>query len=127
MAGRALAEVEGGPRFRRTLKQAGIDLKNLRNVHRSVGTLVAVAAAAFAPRRSGRLAGNIRAGATQKAAIVRAGGARLPYAGPIHWGWPKRNITANPFITQAAQQTEPRWIAVYQDYTDNALDHIEGK
>jgi hypothetical protein len=84
-------------------------------------------AANLAPHRSGRLVGNIRAGATQKAAFVRAGGARVPYAGPVHWGWPKRNITANPFMTKAAQQTEPRWLAVYEDYTTNALDHIEGK
>jgi hypothetical protein len=127
MAGRAIAEVEGAARFRRTLKQAGIDLKNLRNVHKSVGAIVATAAARLAPRRTDRLAGNIRPGATQKAAIVRAGGARVPYAAPIHWGWPKRHIAANPFITQAAQQNQPRWLAVYEDYTTNALDHIEGK
>ncbi|WP_349866847.1 hypothetical protein [Leifsonia sp. WHRI 6310E] len=127
MAGRAIAEVEGADRFRRTLRKAGIDLKNLRNVHKSVGAIVATAAARLAPRRTNRLANNIRAGATQKAAFVRAGGARVPYAGPVHWGWPKHHIPANPFMTTAAQETEPRWFRVYEDYTTNALDYIEGK
>jgi hypothetical protein len=48
-----------------------------------------------APARSPPPAG--RAG--QTAAVVRAGRASVPYAGPIHWGWPSRHITAQPFST----------------------------
>lgn len=124
---RAVYEVEGGKQLRRTLKAAGVSLASLKNVHKAAAALAAAAAARKAPRVTGRLAGNVRAGATQRAGIVRAGGARIPYAGPIHWGWSKRNISANPFMVDAAKQTEPQWVQLYADYTEKALETIEGK
>lgn len=88
--------------FQRALRQIDPDLrKELREVQKEAAQIVAVTAAARAPRRTGRLAGSIRATATQKAGSVRAGGARLPYAGPIHFGWRARNIRPQPFIYDA--------------------------
>lgn len=40
------------------------------------------------PRKSGRLAGSIRATAGAAKAAVMAGSARVPYAGVINYGWP---------------------------------------
>ena len=88
--------------FQRALRQIDPDLrKELREVQKEAAQIVAVTAAARAPRRTGRLAGSVRATATQKAGSVRAGGARLPYAGPIHFGWRARNIRPQPFIYDA--------------------------
>ncbi len=119
-------EVQGGRELRRTLKEAGIDLSNLRNVHRQAAEVAALASRGQAPQRTGKLAASIRAGATQRAGIVRAGFARVPYANPIHWGWPAHHITGNPFLTRAAQDTETRWVRLYLDYVENALDHVKG-
>jgi hypothetical protein len=124
---RAQYEVEGGRELRRTLKAAGIDLSNLKNVHRQAAELAAARGRVDAPERSGKLARSVRAGATQRAGVVRAGFARLPYGPPIHWGWKRRNITPNPFLTRAAQETEPRWVRLYLDYTEKALDTVKGK
>jgi hypothetical protein len=125
MAG-AEYEVEGGRELRRTLKGAGIDLSNLKNVHKQAAALVVTRARTEAPRRSGHLADSIRAGATQRAGIVRAGFARVPYGNPIHWGWPAHHIKGNPFITRAAQETQPAWLRLYLDYVENALDTVKG-
>lgn len=57
-------------------------------------------AQADAPVRTGRLRASIKAGGTGSKLYVRS---PLPYAGPIHWGWPARNIRANPFIQRAVE------------------------
>ena len=50
------------------------------------------------------LAGSIRAGRGKTKSVIRAGKARVPYAGVTHYGWPARNIAPHPFLTDALQQ-----------------------
>ena len=38
----------------------------------------------------GALKASVRAGASSRAGVVRAGKKLVPYAGPIHYGWPSR-------------------------------------
>ena len=75
--------------------------------------LVAKAANAHVPVVSGKLARSIRASATTHTAVVRAGGAKVPYAAPIHWGWPKHNIHPNPFLYDALDERAVEVIALY--------------
>jgi len=58
--------------------------------------------------------------------VIRAGGASLRYAGPVHFGWPEHHIEAQPFITEAAQRTEPAWTHIYEDAVESVLDTIRG-
>jgi hypothetical protein len=106
------------------LKAAGIAVQDLKDANRQVADIVLEAARP--PVRTGRLAGSGRAAGTQAAAIVRAGGARVPYAGPIHWGWGARNIRANPWVQEAAESTEARWAAEYQQHIDAIIRAVEG-
>lgn len=108
------------------MRRAGEDLGELKEAHQAAGSIAGRRAQATAPRRSGRLAQNTRWGASNTSATIRAGGARLRYAGPIHWGWPRRNITAQPYITEAAEATEPQWTAEYQAAVERILKRIEG-
>lgn len=119
-----MIRVEGARQLRSTLRAAGADLDDLKRAHAAASELVA--RAARAPVRSGRLQSTIRAGQTRTAAIVRAGYKSVPYAGPIHWGWPARNIAANPFLTEAAQSTEPQWITQYEQDVERILDQVQG-
>ena len=116
--------VEGARRLRATMKRAGIDLQELKDAHREAADVVV--GATRAPSRTGRLAGTVRPGATKTMAIVRAGYASVPYAGPIHWGWPKRNIRAQPFLSDAAQSSEPTWVQAYEREVNEIIDKIEG-
>lgn len=118
--------VEGARQLRRSLRQFGDDLQSMREAHQGAAEIAAHASSALAPARTGRLRGTIRAAGTKTAAVVRAGFKRVPYAGPIHWGWAKRNIAANPFISQGAQDSEGRWIRVYEDYIDQAMQKVKG-
>lgn len=118
--------VEGARRLRATLKAAGVSVQDLKDAHKEVADLVARAAAPAAPRASGALADSVRTAGTASAAIVRAGGARLPYAGPIHWGWPARNIRAQPWLADAAAETDTAWQGVYLQAVEAIIATVEG-
>lgn len=126
MAPKAGIVVEGAAELRRTLKAAGDDLNDVTEAHRQVGTFVAAAANPRVPRRSGALAASARAGAAKTGATVRYGGARVRYARPIHWGWPRRNIPAQPWAYQTAIDTRPAWTALYKAAVDRVLSRIRG-
>lgn len=73
----------------------------LKTLHGDAAKIVEQDALGRAPVRSGRLRESIRSSGTQKTGVVRAGFARMPYAGPIHFGWAKRNIRPQPFLYDA--------------------------
>lgn len=123
---RPQVEITGARELRRTMRQAGVDMKEMKETNSSVSRIVVQAAAARAPKVSGRLAAGLKALASQTAARVRAGSKAVPYAGPIHWGWPKRNIKPNPFIADAAQATKTTWLGEYQKRIDQILNKIKG-
>lgn len=106
--------VSGGAELRRALKRAGVELSDLKDSNRKVAGLVAGIAQTRAPRRLGRLAASVRGNRAVSRATVSAGSVALPYAAPIHWGWPSRNIEPQPFIAAAAQETEPVWLPIYE-------------
>lgn len=115
----------GGKQLRRTLRKAGIDLAEMRAVHRQAAQVAM--SASRPPHRSNDLAGSQRIGATNTTGTLRAGGVRVPYAGVIHYGWPARNITEQPWLLQAAKRTEHRWIALYKAFLDRVLEQIQGE
>lgn len=119
-------QVEGARTLRRTLKAAGDSLGDLKAAHGAAGAIVLPRAKTSAPRRSGALAGNVRASAGATALTLRAGGARVPYAGPIHWGWRKRNIAAQPFIAEAVSDTQPAIVRVYEAAVNRIVNRIRG-
>lgn len=122
--------VEGLRELRLFLRKFPDDLSKdgLKKIHDKVGEPVESEAKLRVPRRSGRLAGSIRRskGSTTKA-VVRAGRKSVPYAGPIHFGWPNRRvvfgkptdapapIAAQPFLTDALSSKREVVFTMYQD------------
>lgn len=130
-------QVLGDNRLRRTLRKAGFDVKELTRINKQAAGVVTVAAKARAPigtksrktskrYRPGKLSNSIRAGATTKAGVIRAGSKRVPYASAIHWGWPKRNIKPNHFISDAAIAAEPIWIKQYESHMKKVVHSVKG-
>lgn len=119
-------KVEGLNRLVRTLTRAKVDISDLKRANQTAGEIVAAAARASAPRRDGNLAGSIRAAKQARRARIMAGNAAVPYAAPIHWGWPARNIAANPWISQAARATEGQWTEQYRADVIAALSNVKG-
>lgn len=132
-------QVEGARELRRQLKAAGDDLTEMKAIHHKVGSLVANTSKILAPRSpdSTHIAETTRASQTKTAAVVKVGGAKFPYANPIHWGWFTRPNPAKGWrggaikprfwVSRAAAQTEPEWFRIYEDYVNKTLDQVKGK
>lgn len=86
--------------------------------------LVHAAAAPLVPIRSGRLLRTLRGGATPRGGIVRAGTKAVPWAGPIHFGWPARNISPNTFLYTAADQRRDEVRALYATRIGELADRL---
>lgn len=126
MSKRAAIEVKGSAQLARTLRKAGADMKDLRAVNQKAAASILPTAKAETPVRSGHLKRSVRAGATQRAGVLRAGTAAIPYAGPVHWGWPSRRIKAHPFLVEAAKATEPTWVGIYETEIKKLLEQVQG-
>lgn len=107
--------VEGLRKTLRALEAAGTAAEDMRDLMHSLGLIVVSAARPNVPTLSGALAGTIRSGRGKTKAVVRAGNAATPYAGVRHYGWPARNITAAPFLTDAVNATRNNTLAALND------------
>lgn len=99
--------VEGLAKLTRDLKAVGLEIDDLKDAFSTVAAQGARLAAKFAPNRTGTLAGDIRGNRAQSKAVITAGRASVPYAGPINYGWAARNITGAFFMQRASDAMEP--------------------
>lgn len=118
--------LDGGRQLRAGL--AGIEggLEDLKAANKEAAGIAAGGAVKRVPVVSNKLAGTIRAAGTKTAGIVRVGTKRVPYAGPINYGWPGRNIAPSFFLNDGAQATEPRWIPVYMKHLEELVNKVKG-
>lgn len=96
-------EIEGLREIVRDLRGLAEDSReDMKETHRIAGEIVAAAAKPLAPVRTGALSATIASSPTKYQGRVRVGrGSSVPYAGPIHFGWPARRIAPQPFIYDA--------------------------
>ena len=126
-------KVEGARKLRATLRRAGHDLEDMKATNRKVAEVVDNKAKQHAPvgndvhKRGKRLRDTIRPGATKTTAVIRAGGKKVPYANPIHWGWGKRHIRPRSFLMISARATESQWLEIYFHDLEEIVNKIEGQ
>lgn len=105
-------EIDGVRDVVKAIRKIEDGANDLRQVHGQAARTVEKAASP--PVLTGRLAASIRSTGQVGAGVARAGRASVPYAGPIHWGWPARNIKANPFLLTAAEKRTPQIVDIYE-------------
>lgn len=111
---RPTVEIEGLNKLLRALEQLDDEAKkSFKDVGSRVGQLVAAQGREEVPVRSGALRGTIRAANTARGAKVRAGSRKVPYAGPIHFGWRARNIEPNKFLYRAVDKKVDEALDMY--------------
>lgn len=116
-------QIKGLSRFRATMKKAGADMADLKEANVSVGQTVATRAKSIGPQRTGRLVGSIVPAKTVARARVRSS---LIYAPVIHYGWPKRHIKPQPFVLEAAAETQSEWMAEYERSLQKISNTVQG-
>lgn len=100
----AQVQVKGINPLVRALKRAGDEdmLAALKEANAEAAGKVHTAAAPRVPVESGSLLASLRGSATARAGYVRAGRkSSSPYSGVIHFGWPARGISPQPFLFDA--------------------------
>lgn len=110
--------VTGVREFVEACQRLGVSMDDLRAAFSAVAAAGASTAAAYAPKRTGTLASNVRGSHAAKKAVVRAGGALVPYAGPINYGWIARGIKGDGFM----QRTDAVWRPVALERLKQELD-----
>ena len=101
MAGYTVA-VKGLREVVRSFDQYAGAVDDLKDANAAIGSKVSKTASAIAPQRTGGLARSIRPNRAKQKVQIKAGGSSVPYAGPIEYGWEKRNIEPKPFLRRAA-------------------------
>jgi Bacteriophage HK97-gp10, putative tail-component len=89
--------------------------REMKSTHQKAAEIIVGESKKYVPIRTGALANSIRAAATMTGGRVRVGSASVPYAGPIHFGWPARRIKPQPFIYEAL---DPRRNEIAQLYAE---------
>ena len=115
-------KIEGITKIQRQIRDFDAGAQDdLKVIHLENAKIVAAVAGRLVPYKTGKLAESVRAGALKNSGVVRAGFAKKDplYAGPIHFGWPKRRITPNPFIYDAIDQRKQEVIDNYVKAIDN--------
>ena len=118
--------VVGQKRFVATMRKAGADLDELKDINRQAAEIALPAVRALVPVASGRLASSVRAGATRKAGVIRAGRKAVPYAGVINYGWPKRGIKSALYANNGIARTEATWTKLYADFVKKTMKQVKG-
>lgn len=114
--------IDGSSRLVATLAAAAAKLADFSTPNSAAARAAASRAKAIAPKRTGALAGSIRASGTRRVGMITAS---APHARPVHWG--ARGTPARPFLSIAAQGTESGWIKSYEQHVDDALNTVKGK
>ncbi|MGC4940946.1 hypothetical protein [Kribbella sp. DT2] len=105
----------------RSLTQVGVGVDDLKSAFGEIAAKGARITAGLAPSRTGRLAGSARGNRAKNKAVVTVGRARVPYAGPINFGWKSRGIEPSGFLQKADQEIQPTALASLEQAIDSLI------
>lgn len=117
--------VEGLRETVRTLEKLGVEVQDMKDVFVGIGNLVAADARRLVPTKTGRLAASIKPTKTKNKAAVKVGSARVPYGGSIEYGWPRRGISAKPYLRPAIDSNKQKAISLMEDGLRDIINALD--
>ena len=116
-------KIEGLSKLQRDLRKLSTDALDLNKeefleTNKRVAEIIIGESKKYVPVLTGAIAQSVRNASTKKSAKVRAGNVGVPYAGPIHFGWPSRGIRPNPFFYDAIDNRRDEVRDRYVDLVD---------
>jgi len=97
------------------------DLKSNIELNKELSTTLSQKASALAPRLTGALASSVKGNPSAEKAQILAGSAAVPYAGVQEYGWPEKNINAQPYLRPAVHNNMGYIIEKYNDSIQKAI------
>jgi hypothetical protein len=98
--------VQGLREITRAMEKAGVDVEELKDAMAAVADRATAVMRPLIPHRSGALRATARGNRAKGKAVVTIGRGRVRYAGPINYGWPKRNIRPANFTAKTDEVME---------------------
>ena len=108
----------------RDLQSVGAEVEDLKDVFGAIAAEAAQVIEKNTPSKSGALRKSVRGNRAKGKAVVMAGRARVPYAGAINYGWPKRNIKGRMFIQSADAVMETRAPELFEEGLSNIFEKL---
>ncbi len=106
--------IEGLSKLAKELESVGVNIDDLGQAFGQIAREAADEMRKHIPRRSGNLANTIKPGRSKNRAVVSVGSKRVPYAAPINYGWPKRNIAPAGFIEATDEAMRDRAVSTIE-------------
>lgn len=106
-APRVGVRMTGVPPVVRALREIGVEVEDLKDAFSEIARQGAVLASRYAPKRTGRLAADVRGNRSYSRAVIAAGRVSVPYAGPINYGWAAHGIEPSGFMQRADRELQP--------------------
>lgn len=100
-------KVEGLSSVVRNLERMGVEVADLKDAFGRIAEQVKPFYQSATPAVSGALRGDYRTSKSKGKANLYVGRASIPYAGPINYGWPARNIAPANFVARGDAAAEP--------------------
>lgn len=100
--------VEGLSSVVRNLQRMGVEVEDLRDAFARIAEEVKPDYQSVTPVKSGALRADYRTSKTKGKANLYVGRASIPYAGPINYGWPARNIAPRNFVARGDEIAAPK-------------------
>jgi phage gpG-like protein len=108
-----------------TLNKLGRDIESNIELNKELSTTLSQKASAMAPKLTGALASSVVGNPSAEKAQILAGSAAVPYAGVIEYGWPDRNIQAQPYLNPAVNDNMGYIIEKYNDSIQKAIKQYD--
>lgn len=108
--------VKGVAEVKAAISKVGKDLSNASDLNKELSTELARKASAMAPVLTGALASSVKGNPSNEKAQILAGSNAVPYAGVQEYGWPNRNIEAQPYLRPAVFNNMPYIVEKYNNY-----------
>ncbi|MFN7583771.1 MAG: hypothetical protein ACK5P0_00270 [bacterium] len=93
--------ITGVKEVKDTLNKLGKDLESNIELNKELSSTLSQKASAMAPRLTGALASSVQGNPSAEKAQILAGSNTVVYAGVQEYGWPEKNIQAQPYLRPA--------------------------
>lgn len=104
-----------------SLKKVEGALDNLTDANKTIASTIASKASVLAPRLTGALASSIKGTSDKDKIRITAGGDRVVYAGVQEYGWPEKNIQAQPYLRPAVQDNMSYIVQKYEENIQSVI------
>jgi len=113
--------VEGEEKVKAALTKLEKDIVDRSELNKDLSEDLSRKASAMAPRLTGALASSVKGNPSNEKAQILAGSNAVPYAGVQEYGWPAKNIQAQPYLRPAVFDNMDYIVEKYNKYIESIV------